>query len=181
MFQRASYRKTRQPISAPYLLMCFIFQQGLILQAKETLVTLTYDTPTSYDTYWCAACFSGASYPEGDAGDPDIRYTHLLMKPTDVLHVSAGPHTLSQGDPGDPDLWYTHLLMIPTEYWCASCPSGASFPEPRRPWWPWDTCIQMLATHLCMLLMCAACFSRTSYREPRRPWWPWYCTCTSDA
>jgi hypothetical protein len=23
---------------------------------------------------------------------------------TDVLHVSAGPHTESQGDPGDPDI-----------------------------------------------------------------------------
>jgi hypothetical protein len=59
------------------LLMCFIFQRGLIPRAKETLVTLIY------------------LYT--DAGHPS-------PYDTDLLHVLAGPHTLSQGDPGDPDI-----------------------------------------------------------------------------
>jgi hypothetical protein len=32
---------------------------------------------------------------QGDPGDPDKRYTHLLMIPTNVLHVSEGSHTPS--------------------------------------------------------------------------------------
>ncbi len=145
-----------QPISQ---LMCFMFQQGLILRAKETLVTLTYDTPTSlwyllmccmfqqgliqgdmetlvtliYETptslWYLLMCFMFQRgliaraketlvtliYLSTDAGHPSLY-------DTDVLHVSAGPHTESQGDPGDPDILYTRHL--------------------RRPWWPWYfTCI----------------------------------------
>jgi hypothetical protein len=55
---------------------------------------------------------------QGDPGDPDIRYTHLLMIPTDVLHVSAGPHTPSQGDPGDPDI----VLVYQMPNWHPSIP-----------------------------------------------------------
>jgi hypothetical protein len=55
---------------------------------------------------------------QGDPGDPDIRYTHLLMIPTDLIHVLAGPHTPSQGDAGDPD----------PAVWCGAghhlCPLG---------------------------------------------------------
>ncbi len=61
---------------------------GLILRARETLVTLIY------------------LYT--DAGHPS-------PYDTDVLNVSAGPHTPSQGDPGDHDIRYIHLLMIPIE------------------------------------------------------------------
>jgi hypothetical protein len=52
------------------ILMCFMFQQGLIPRAKETLVTLIL-----------------------------YLYTRCLIGNTDVLHVSVGPHTVSQGDP----------------------------------------------------------------------------------
>ncbi len=59
------------------ILMCFMFQRGLIPRDKEILVTLIY------------------LYT--DAHDPSLY-------DTDVLHVSAEPHTSSQRDPGDPDI-----------------------------------------------------------------------------
>jgi hypothetical protein len=86
-----------------------MFQRGLILRAKETLVSLIYlyrdaGHPSLYVTDVLHVSAGPHIVSQGDPGDPDIRYTHLLMIPTDVLHVSAGPHTASQGDPGDPDI-----------------------------------------------------------------------------
>jgi hypothetical protein len=60
-----------------------MFQRGLIPQAKETLVTLIY-------------LYTDAGYPS--------------LYDTDVLHVSAGPHTMSQGDPGDPNIVLVHQM-----------------------------------------------------------------------
>ncbi len=60
------------------ILMCCMFQRGLIPQAKET---------GDPDILVCR-CWPSIYVPYD----------------TDVLHVSAGTHTASQGDPGDPEI-----------------------------------------------------------------------------